>query len=84
MEHSLLVQMHDRIDKFEKQGLLNNKFVVIFGSNEPAERIMEYLATKNVFVNALVDNNKKKDGTFLNKVKVTLPDKLLFPKKIIQ
>lgn len=81
MEHSLLVQMHDRIDKFEKQGLLNNKFVVIFGSNEPAERIMEYLATKNVFVNALVDNNKKKDGTFLNKVKVTLPDKLLFPKK---
>lgn len=80
MEHSLLIQMHDKIDEFEKQGLFNNKFIVVFGSNEPAERIMEYLASKNIFVNALVDNNKKKDGTFLNKVKVTLPDKLLLPK----
>lgn len=80
MEHSLLMQMHDKIDEFEKQGLFNNKFIVVFGSNEPAERIMEYLASKNIFVDALVDNNKKKDGIFLNKVKVTLPDKLLIPK----
>lgn len=80
MEHSLLMQMYSRIDEFEKQGLLNNKFVVVFGSNEPAERIMEYLGSKNISVDALVDNNKKKDGTFLNGVKVTLPDKLLCPK----
>jgi len=81
MEHSLLMQMYKRIDSFKEQGLLDNKFIVVFGSNEPAERIMEYLETKNIQVNGLVDNNKKKDGIYLNGVMVTLPDKLLLPKR---
>lgn len=80
MKHSLLIQMYKNIDKFEKQDLLSSKFIVVFGSNEPAERIMEYLQTKNIKVNAIVDNNKKKDGTLLNGIKVTVPNKLLLPK----
>lgn len=81
MEYQLLMEMHETIDKCIADGKLEDKYIVIFGSNEPAERIMEYLNQKNIKVHGLIDNNIKKDGTLLNGVKVTLPNKLLLPKK---
>lgn len=81
MEYNLLMEMHQRIDTYIAEGKLDKKFIVIFGSNEPAERIMEYLGAKGIRVDGLIDNNRKKDGTMLNGVMVTLPDRLLLPKK---
>lgn len=80
MEYALLQQMHRNIDDYIKQGKLTNRRIVVFGSNEPAERIMEYLDLKGLHVYGLIDNNKKKDGTTLNGVTVTLPNSLLVPK----
>jgi len=77
MEYNLLMKMHGIIDEHIEKGEFNNRFLVIFGSNEPAERIMEYLSEKHIAVNGLIDNNKKKDGTTLNGLTVTLPQKLL-------
>lgn len=79
MEYALLQQMHKNIDNYIEKGQLQNRKIVVFGSNEPAERIMEYLETKDLKVYGLIDNNKKKDGTTLNGVKVTLPESLLVP-----
>lgn len=81
MERELLLEMHEKIDAYDAQGLLRERYVVIFGSNESAEKMMDYLGEKGIQVNALVDNNIKKDGTKLNGILVTLPDKLLSPKK---
>lgn len=81
MEHSLLQEMYQRIDAYEQSGVFQNKFVVIFGSNEAAEKMMDYLGTKNIVVNAIVDNNIKKDGTLLFDIPVMLPDKCLSPKR---
>lgn len=81
MDRDLLQELHQRIDRYEEEGLLSERFVVIFGSNEPAEKIMEYLEKKGIQTGGLVDNNPQKDGVKLKGVTVTLPEKLLFPKK---
>ena len=41
MEYNVLMEMHKKIDECASKGIFKNRFVVIFGSNEPAERIME-------------------------------------------
>lgn len=81
MDIELLKEMHQKIDKYEKEGLFFGKYIVVFGSNEPAERIVDYLDIKNIQVAALADNNKKKDGTKLKGIPISLPDKLLYPKR---
>ena len=81
MEYNLLMEMHKKIDECESKGIFKDRFVVIFGSNEPAERIMEYLTEKGIKVNGRIDNNSKKNGTVLNGITVSLPEKLLQPKK---
>lgn len=81
MERELLREMHQRLSGYMEAGLLINRYVVIFGSNESAERIMEFLGEWDIRVDALVDNNPKKDGTKLKGVSVSLPDKLLVPKQ---
>lgn len=60
MEYNVLMEMHKKIDECASKGIFKNRFVVIFGSNEPAERIMEYLTEKGITVNGLIDNNSKK------------------------
>lgn len=77
MDNKLLIQMHERIDELEKQNAFDGRFIVIFGSNEPAERIMEYLQSKDISVNGLIDNNDKKKGTVLNGITVCKPEDLL-------
>ena len=81
MEYNVLMEMHKKIDECASKGIFKNRFVVIFGSNEPAERIMEYLTEKGITVNGLIDNNSKKNGMVINGVTVSLPEKLLQPKK---
>lgn len=81
MEYNVLMEMHKKIDECASKGIFKNRFVVIFGSNEPAERIMEYLTEKGITVNGLIDNNSKKNGMVINGVTVSLPEKLLQQKK---
>lgn len=81
MELSLLQEMQKNMDEFIEQNIFDNKCVVIFGSNESGEKMMEYLAEHNILVDAIVDNNPKKDGTVLYGVSVMLPEKYLVPKR---
>lgn len=80
MEREHLSQMHKNLDTFMASGMFDGRKAVIFGSNEPAERIMEYLGKNGIPIYGLVDNNVNKDGTLLNGISVTLPGKLLTPK----
>lgn len=81
MNYNTLKYMHSVLDGYIKMDFLKNKYIVIFGSNEPAERMAEYLLTKNLVVNSMVDNNKRKEGTIVAGITISLPQNTLLPKK---
>lgn len=81
MELSLLMEMHRSIDAYVEQEVFRNREIIIFGCNESAEKMMEYLKSKNLRVSRIVDNNPKKIGTSLCGVPVSQPNQYLLPKK---
>lgn len=81
MEFSLLVEMHRNIDNFIEQGLFLKKEIIIFGSNESAEKMIDYLGGKGFSIRQIIDNNPKKIGTRLCGISVSAPDQYLQPKK---
>lgn len=81
MELSLLTEMHRNIDYYIEQGVFANKEIVIFGSNEAAEKMMDYLKGKGFLTSHIVDNNPKKNGTFLYGIPVSQPNQYLLPKR---
>lgn len=72
-----MVQMKEGIDKLIKKNKFKKKYVIVFGSNEPAEIMIDYLAERGIKVNALIDNNKIKVGTKLKGILIYTPENLL-------
>lgn len=81
MEQSLYIEMKRRIDQYAEQGLFRDKEIILFGCNESSGKIMEYLNSKEIPVNMIIDNNPKKIGTMLNGVAVKSPQDHLSPYK---
>lgn len=81
MEYNVLMEMHKKIDECASKGIFKNRFVVIFGSNEPAERIMEYLTEKGITVNGTYRQQFKKKRYGDKRCNSSLPRKLLQQKK---
>lgn len=48
------------VDKLIEEKKLENKYIVVFGANQPVKVAVEYLHSKNIFIDAVVDNNKQK------------------------
>lgn len=49
--------------------------VIIVGAGKHCEKILAYLAEKNIQVSEIFDNDEKKQGTCLNEIKITKPYK---------
>lgn len=81
MTQEMLTRIHRTLDELEEMNIFAGKTVVIFGSNEPAERMIEYLADKHISVSFLIDNNEKKKGTTVKGIPVYLPKDAMVPKK---
>ena len=79
MNVTLLKEMKSKLEACIQSGLFNDREIVIFGWNESAERILEYLAEKNLRVNAIVDNNERKIGTLIGAIIVKSPQEILSP-----
>jgi len=72
-----LLELHSNLDDLYDKGVFINKFIVVFGSNEPAERIIDYLKEKKISVNAMIDNNDKKYVFTYHGVNVYKPESLI-------
>lgn len=70
-------EMQETLEKLYNDGIFRNKYVVIFGSNEPAERIASWLLSHAIRVEVMIDNNKKKQGTFCMEIPVDSPENIL-------
>lgn len=74
MDYSYKIQMEQKLRELFDKGIFTNRQVVIFGSNEPAEQMIDILETLNIKVKFLLDNNKKKTGMFLKGIPIKKPE----------
>ncbi|MCR4717860.1 MAG: hypothetical protein K5656_11850 [Lachnospiraceae bacterium] len=79
MEYHRLLELRGYLEDLRIKGRLDNHQIIIFGSNEPAERMMDYFDELKIKVSHIIDNNEKKDGSILRGVNVSLPSKTLIP-----
>lgn len=64
--------IRESLDKWSKDFLSNN-FVYLFGVNDYAREIIKYLFTKGIKINAIFDNDQKKQGSYCQGVPVVAP-----------
>lgn len=72
-------QLEDNISLCVKNRTLENKKIYVFGSNEPAERIIDALEVSGYPVESMLDNNEKKKVFSYKGIGVTLPQESLLP-----
>lgn len=72
-------QLEDRIREKIFEGRFEDKKIYVFGSNEPAERIIDELEIYHCNVTAMLDNNVKKKSFTYRGVPVFLPSEALEP-----
>lgn len=72
-------QLEDKIRETVFEGKLQDKKIYVFGSNEPAERIIDELEIYHCSVTAMLDNNEKKKSFVYRTVPVCLPAEALEP-----
>lgn len=71
------MEMKNNLEKLYHTGTFINKFIVIFGSNEPAERMAEWLFEHEIIPAAMIDNNEKKQGLSFKGISITAPQDTL-------
>lgn len=69
--------MIKNLEKLNYDKAFENRLIIIFGSNEPAERMIDWLLEHKITPVAMVDNNKKKVGFTYRDIKVHTPEKML-------
>lgn len=77
MDYNYQVQMQKKLTQMQEEGLFQNRCVTIFGSNEPAEQMIAFLKKANIQVEFLLDNNKKKIGSFFEGIPIKKPEEAL-------
>ncbi len=70
-------EMQKNLLELYEKGIFDNSYIVIFGSNEPAERIVLWLMEHNIMPEAMIDNNKMKHGMSYKGIPVESPEKIL-------
>lgn len=78
-------EMYGTLERLYNNGDLRDRRIIIFGSNEPAERMADWLIAHGICIETMIDNNKKKHGTSYNGIIVDSPVNVLvdFQKDII-
>ncbi|MDD3413813.1 MAG: hypothetical protein PHY47_07410 [Lachnospiraceae bacterium] len=67
-------EMQCSLKKLIDEKILYQKNVIIFGSNEPAEKIMHFLDASGFSIDYFIDNNSKKQGQIINEKEIRKPD----------
>lgn len=71
------VEMQEKLLELYEKGIFKDSYIVIFGSNEPAERIVLWLMEHDIMPEAMIDNNKMKQGMSYKGIPVESPGKVL-------
>lgn len=67
------------IDNLIISGLLNNKRVMVFGTNASSSIMINYLLENRVVVDRVLDNNPQVQGSYFLEIEVSTPEKTLVP-----
>lgn len=70
-------EMYGTLESLYNNGVFWDRHIIIFGSNEPAERMSDWLMAHGICIEAMIDNNKKKHGTYYNGIIVDSPRNVL-------
>ncbi|MDE6616103.1 MAG: hypothetical protein K2K35_06005 [Lachnospiraceae bacterium] len=70
-------EMYETLERLYNNGDFQDRRIVIFGSNEPAERMSDWLMAHGICIEAMIDNNKKKHGTYYSGIIVDSPGNVL-------
>lgn len=73
----LIKDLRNNLDQLIEAGVLNEKYIVLFGMNTPGDEVINYLSRKGFKVNAIIDNNILNKGKKLAGVYVYQPEELL-------
>ncbi len=77
MDYNYQAQMQKKLTQMLEEGLFQNRCITVFGSNEPAEQMIAFLKKANIQVEFLLDNNKKKIGSFFEGIPIKKPEEAL-------
>ncbi|NRT73706.1 ADP-heptose--LPS heptosyltransferase [Clostridium beijerinckii] len=77
MNSKYIDEMTKNIDTLISNNKLKGKFIVVFGANKPAEKAILYLNSREIYVNAVIDNDKSKFGKKMLGIKIYAPEQLL-------
>lgn len=70
-------EMFEKLEQLYNKCIFDNRYIVIFGSNEPAERMADWLISHKIMPDAMIDNNEKKQGTFYKDIIIDSPGNVL-------
>lgn len=70
-------ELNCNLKKLIDKNKFDNKYIVLFGANIPASKTIQYLKSKNISVNAIIDNKKNKKNAVQFDVEIFYPEELL-------
>jgi len=83
MEESMNILYLDELWKnleiLISNGVLKDKYIVVFGVNKPAEQTILYLRSHEFSVNIILDNNTFNQGKVFMDIPIVSPENALFP-----
>lgn len=77
MNNVLIKDLRSNLDNLIEAGVLDEKYIVLFGMNTPGDEVINYLSRKGIKVSAIIDNNVLNKGKKLAGVYVYQPDEVL-------
>ncbi len=79
IEKNVIEIVRDKIVELDKEKKFDNHRVVLFGITEASNVALEILRSKNVIVEAIIDNNPSKKNLVREEVQVCSPKEKLIP-----
>ncbi|AGF58313.1 hypothetical protein B0P06_003372 [Clostridium saccharoperbutylacetonicum] len=77
MNSKYIDELNKNLDKLIANDNFRNKYIVVFGANKPAEKTILHLKSKNIYVDAIIDNSKSKAGKKMLGITIYTPEELL-------
>ncbi|NSB43600.1 hypothetical protein B0P06_003371 [Clostridium saccharoperbutylacetonicum] len=69
--------MKNKLDIMINENVFKDRYIILFGANNPGDEVISYLSKNNVMVDAIIDNNPINSGKKLLDVPIYKPNDLL-------
>jgi len=79
IDKSFIEKFYNNLDNLIENNVFKDRYIVVFGTSSSVAILMSYLEYKKVTVNAIIDNNKQKQGGKYYNIKVYSPESILKP-----